>query len=365
MSEHDSSKQPDLKPSASAAELVPASAPPSSGKPPQVISARSNLRPPSDPPDSVPMSAPMAPAYWTVSGVALGLLKTLRPHQWVKNVFVLAPVVFAKEVFVPSLLLKAFGAFGVFCLLAGAVYTMNDLVDYREDRQHPAKRFRPIPSGQVPRRAAVIATVLLVLLALGGAALGPVSFLIAAASYFVVNVGYSFGLKHVPYLDVSLISLGFVLRVLAGGYATHTPVSMYIIACTAVLALFLGFGKRRHELATAEERKRRGKKQRPVLENYSKWGLDLALALTALSTIATYVVYSLDRQTQEYFQSDHLWMTTAFVVLGVGRFLFLVRNRPNAESPTQEMLKDGPFVGVVLVWVMVVMWIVYNLQPAS
>jgi 4-hydroxybenzoate polyprenyltransferase len=294
-----------------------------------------------------------------------GVLRTMRPHQWVKNVFVLAPVVFAKEVFEHELLLRAFGAFAVFCLLAGAVYTMNDLVDMAADRQHPVKRFRPIASGAVPKRIAIISAALLVASALGFAAIGPLSFLLVAAGYFAINVGYSFGLKHIAYLDVGIIALGFVLRVQGGGFATDTPVSVYIVACTALLALFLGFGKRRHELASAEERKKRGKAQRPVLESYSQRGLDIALVLTAMATIATYVIYTLDPRTREYFQSDYLWLTSGFVVLGVARFLHLVRHRPHAESPTQEMLKDGPFVGVVLLWVMIVMWMVYNLQPTG
>lgn len=314
--------------------------------------------------EGAPSYAP-APVDLTPLRILLGLLQTVRPHQWVKNVFVLAPVAFAKEILEQDFLLRAFGAFGVFCVLAGAVYTMNDLVDQAADREHPVKRFRPIASGQVPRSAAIVAVVLLVLLGLGGASLGPPQFLVVTAAYFLINIGYSFGLKNVAYLDVSIISLGFVLRVLAGGFATATSVSAYIIACTAVLALFLGFGKRRHELATAEERKRRGKKQRAVLENYSRRGLDVALGLTAVVTVGTYVVYTLDSRTREFFRSDSLWWTSAFVVLGVARFLFLVLNRPKAESPTQEMLKDGPFVAVVLVWAAVVMGMVYNLRPAG
>ncbi|MEN9581627.1 MAG: hypothetical protein RJA70_4636, partial [Pseudomonadota bacterium] len=224
--------------------------------------------------DGPPSSYAPDSVILTPLSVLAGLVKTLRPHQWVKNVFVLAPVAFGKEIFHQDFLLRAFGAFGVFCVLAGAVYTMNDLVDQAADREHPVKRFRPIASGRVPRPVAIVAILLLVLLGLGGASLGPTEFLLVTASYFLINIGYSFGLKNVAYVDVAIISVGFVLRVLAGGYATSTPVSVYIVACTAVLALFLGFGKRRHELATAEERKRLGKKQRAVLENYSRRGLD-------------------------------------------------------------------------------------------
>lgn len=294
-------------------------------------------------------------------GAVLGLLQTMRPHQWVKNVFVLAPVVFAKEIFDPLLFLRAGGAFGVFCVFAGAVYTINDLVDAEADRQHPVKRHRPIASGRVNAGLAKAFAAVLVVAGTAGAALGPPSFLAVALGYFLMNMAYSLRLKQVPYLDVTIIATGFVLRVLAGGFATRIDVSAYLFACTALLALFLGFGKRRHELDSAE----RAGKQRAVLKDYSKGGLDLALWLTATATVGVYVAYTLDPQTRAFFRSDYLWTSTVLVILGVGRFVQLVRTRPDAESPTQEMLKDGPFVGIVLVWVMMVMWIVYHLAPKA
>jgi 4-hydroxybenzoate polyprenyltransferase len=294
--------------------------------------------------------------------VVLGLLKTARPHQWVKNVFVLAPVVFAKEIFEPSLMLRAGGAFVAFCLISAAVYTMNDLVDASADREHPIKRFRPIASGLVPPMAARVFLALLICAGVGGAALGPMPFVATVLVYFLINVAYSFLLKRVPYVDVGIIALGFVLRVLGGGFGTLIHVSGYLFACTAVLALFLGFGKRRHELAAAERGK--GKKQRAVLESYSKLGLDIALAVTALATIASYAAYTLDPHTLAYFHAETLWPTTVFVALGVWRFLVLVRERPEAESPTQEMLRDGPLVAIIMGWAIVMLWLVYNLRPA-
>ncbi len=296
------------------------------------------------------------PLSWRI----LGAIKTIRPHQWVKNVFVLAPVVFAKEIFDPLLLMRAIGAFGVFCLLAGAVYTINDLADVQADREHPVKRFRPIASGRVPVPAARWLAVGLITLALAGAAYGPPQFLAVALAYFLMNLAYSFKLKHVAYIDVSIISAGFVLRVMGGGYGTHIQVSDYLLVCTALLALFLGFGKRRHELALA---KAGFGKTRAALESYTQRGIDTALIVTAIATIATYLVYTLDPRTRAFFHSDWLFVSTGFVVLGVLRFLHLVRARPKAESPTQEMLKDGPFVGIVLGWVILVMWMVYNLRP--
>jgi 4-hydroxybenzoate polyprenyltransferase len=186
------------------------------------------------------------------------------------------------------------------------------------------------------------------------------TFALVAGAYFAQNVAYSFKLKHVAYLDVGFIAAGFVLRVLGGGYATQTTVSSYLLLCTALLALFLGFGKRRHELAATS-----GKTtlQRAALEQYSERGLDIALAITGLATVATYIVYTLDPRTEAFFRTSNLWPSSLFVMLGVGRFLQLVKSRPKSESPTQEMLRDGPFVAIVLLWVVLVMWVVYRLKP--
>jgi decaprenyl-phosphate phosphoribosyltransferase len=302
--------------------------------------------------DPAPVSA-----WWRFVWRLAGLAITMRPHQWIKNVFVLAPAVFAKNIFDRQFALEAGGAFATFCLLASAVYTLNDLADREVDRQHPVKRFRPIAAGRVPVAWARILAIALVLLSFAGAALGPQAFLWTVVIYFVQNVAYSFRLKHVPYVDVVVIALGFVLRVLAGGFATQTQLSGYLLSCTALLALFLGFGKRRHELAlTAGAR-------RAVLEAYSRKGLDRALGISGVATLAAYLAYCFDPQTRAFFNSTHVWWTSVFVLLGMARFAWLVVGRPRAESPTQEMLKDGPFVAILFGWVLVVLSIVYNLGP--
>lgn len=291
-----------------------------------------------------------------------GLIRTIRPHQWVKNIFVLAPVVFATKLFDPVLLTNAGAAFLVFCLLAGAVYTINDLADVAADRLHPVKRHRPIASGRVPEGVARWFAYFLVALSLGWGAFISPWFALVAAGYFGLNVAYTMKLKHVAYLDVACISAGFVLRVLGGGFATRIEVSGYLFVCTALLALFLGFGKRRHELTTASAK---AGKQRTALEGYSKRGLDVALTVTAALTTVTYLRYTTDPETLAFFKAETLWPTTIFVVLGVWRFLHIVRYRPRAESPTQEMISDGPMVGIVLLWVVVVGWLVYHLQPGA
>jgi 4-hydroxybenzoate polyprenyltransferase len=305
------------------------------------------------------------------SGGLSALVKTLRPHQWVKNMFVFAPMFFHKDVFLhtpqgPALNLtvtaRAALATGVFCLLAGAVYTINDLADVEADRIHPIKRHRPIASGLVPDRSARAMSIALVTLSLGVSYLISPWLALIAALYFGQNLAYSFGLKKVAFLDVGLIALGFVFRVLAGGIATDVHVSGYMLACTALLALFLGFGKRRHELALEN-----AGKQRASLDAYSARSLTIALATTGSATLVTYVAYTLDPATRAAFNSNYLWLTAPFTAFGIFRFLLLVSGRAGrglrAESPTQEMLRDVPFVVNIVAWAVVVMAIVYQLRP--
>ncbi len=303
-----------------------------------------------------------------------GLIKTIRPHQWVKNLFVLAPMFFHKDVFVtgpngiPALNLivtgRAFFATVVFCLLAGAVYTINDLADVEADRVHPVKRSRPIASGDVPVGVAKMMAAGLVVFSLATAYLLAPMFAVVALVYFAENLAYTFKLKQVAFLDVGLIAFGFVLRVVAGGIATNIHVSAYMLACTALLALFLGFGKRRHELAGEN-----AGKQRQALRAYTPRSLSIALAVTGLATAVTWVAYTLDPTTREFFHSDYLWLTAPCVVFGIVRFLFLVSGRAGrglkAESPTQEMLSDVPFVLNLILWVTVVVAIVYRLRPSA
>jgi 4-hydroxybenzoate polyprenyltransferase len=309
----------------------------------------------SDAPPPVLPESPRGSLLWRVRG----MIRTIRPHQWVKNSFVLAPLVFAKYLTHPSVLVSGIGAFGVFCVLAGAVYTLNDLVDIEADRVHPVKRKRPIASGQVPVPLAKAMLVALVIVGLAGAWLGPWRFGVAATTYFVLNIAYSFRLKKIAYLDVGLLSFFFVLRVLAGGYAIRTPVSGYLIACTALLALFLGFGKRRHELASAN-----AGKQRAALEAYSPRVLTGALALTGFASVATYVAYSVDPHTEALFGSRYLFLTAIHPLFGVVRFLQLVVGRPKSESPTQEMLRDVPFMLNLVAWIVEIVVIVYRLRPS-
>ncbi len=292
-------------------------------------------------------------------GLVRGLIRTIRPHQWVKNLFVLAPIVFAKDAFHKDRLIPALGAVAIFCILSGAVYTLNDIIDVDSDRVHPVKRHRPIPSGSVPVPVARVFLVGLLVVAFGLAfAAFPLRFAATAGAYFTINVAYSLRLKKIPFLDVGCIAAGFVLRVVGGGFAIAVRPSWYMFACTALLALFLGFGKRRHEIAQEH-----AGKQRKSLEAYTARGLDVALTLTGGATVLTYIAYTLDPSTRVFFKSDQLWMTSPSVVMGVARFVQIVKGHPKAESPTQEMLRDSLFVLNLVLWATVVLVIVYRLRP--
>jgi decaprenyl-phosphate phosphoribosyltransferase len=237
---------------------------------------------------------------------------------------------------------------------------MNDLADVHVDRLHPFKRTRPIASGQLPELAARGMVVALVAIAIGAATLIPFRFLLCVIAYFVLNVAYSFGLKRMAYVDVACIASGFVLRVLAGGFATGIHVSSFMLACTALLALFLGFGKRRHEMGMTSG----GGKQRPSLEAYSPRMLDVAIVITGLASVATYLAYALDPATQSIFGSSLLWLTSIHPLVGVLRFWTLIALRSGSDSPTEEMLRDMPFVLNLVAWTVEVVVLLYGFTPS-
>lgn len=289
-----------------------------------------------------------------------GLLRTMRPHQWVKNLVVLAPLVFARELFDVDALLRALAGFALFCVLAGTVYVLNDLVDVEADRQHPKKKHRPIASGQVSEAQAKGALVVLATIAIaGGIALGW-GFLAASLGYLALNLAYSFKLKKIAYVDVLCIAGGFELRVLGGSFAAEVPPSAYLLVVMFLAATFLGLGKRAHELAAMEAHA--GAKTaatRAALGAYDLRVLMPLLYATGLATLATYVVYTLDPHTIAAFGTRWLVVTVVFTTIGVLRFLYLVRRKADAESPTDAMLKDPAFLANLGAWALCVLLVLY------
>lgn len=292
-----------------------------------------------------------------------GIVKTLRPRQWVKNLFVLAPVVFAKDLFHEQVLLRALLAFVGFSLLAGAIYTLNDIVDVEDDRQHPTKRNRPIASGKVPISVARPVAAALITFSLSLCFWLGVGVGLTSLAYLVLNLAYSFRLKKIAYVDVLCLSTFFMLRVLAGSFAVSTaahPVrpSEYLILCTAFLAAFLGLGKRYHELQVNRS------KARSALKSYNEGTLRFTLWVTALLTVGVYLAWTLDPPPFLLFARRYLWLTTPLVLVGIGRFTFLLRSQ-EGESPTDAMLRDVTFVVTVLLWAAVMITIIYQLRPTG
>lgn len=300
-------------------------------------------------------STSAAEASPTYGAMLVGILKSLRPHQWVKNVFVLAPLFFSQAFLEPRLLSLGLAAAFLFCLTSGAVYLLNDVFDVEKDRNHPVKRNRPVASGQLPVRVAKYAAVVL---GFGSVLVGftiDVRFGAVLGSYMAMNFAYSASLKHLAFIDVGIIAVGFVLRVIAGALAIDVYISEWLFGCTFLLALYLGFGKRQHELRLVSEG--RAKEVRRVLERYHPEHLDFAVLFVAGLTIACYTVYTLTaslpdqplRTERTPFASPYLPGTIPFVVFGITRFYQLI-NKDSPHSPTDLLLRDVPFLVNGFLW---------------
>lgn len=291
---------------------------------------------------------------------ARAIFLTLRPHQWVKNLFVVAPLVFSKHLFDAHYALATLVATLVFCALSGAVYAFNDVRDAPQDRLHPIKRNRPIAAGALSQRAALAVSLCLALGALGGAAALSWKLALAALGYLIVNLAYTLALKRVAYLDVLLIAVGFLLRVTAGAFAIDVPISPWLVACTGLLASLLGFGKRAHEVLMSERSDRDPRATRASLAGYDRRRLQWVMGVLAVATCVSYALYTQDRRTVAFFQTRQLIWTTPFGVFGIIRFLQLALWRPRAQSPTDAILRDPPFFLNFVLWGVIVLIIIYG-----
>lgn len=286
------------------------------------------------------------------------LLRALRPVQWVKNVFVLAPVIFAEQLTRSQTMGRALLAFAIFCFAASTVYLVNDLRDREEDRRHPEKRRRrPIASGALSIPQAVVAAVVLAAVALSGSFYLGTPFLLLIALYLLINLLYSSWLKHVVILDVMAVASGHLLRVMAGGAAVAVAVSSWLLLCTTFLALFLVFSKRRHEiLLLADE----AANHRSVLSHYSPQFLDQMINVVTASTVVSYALYAVAADTVLRFGSENLVYTMPMVLFGVFRYLYLTYQVTEKRNPTEAVLFDPPSIANVFLWGLAVLWIVYG-----
>ena len=282
--------------------------------------------------------------------------RSMRPRQWTKNLIVFAPILFAGLLWRYDLLLVEAAAFAVLCALSGCAYILNDLADVVEDQRHPAKRERPIPSGRLRMRHALIACALLLVPSLLAADLIGLPFFAFALAYVVLECVYAFALKNLVILDVCVIALAYVLRLAAGGAALGIAVSPWALVCTSLLALLLALGKRRHELAAPDvppEGRRR------ALGQYSLGLLDQMITVVAAAAMLLYVLFAVSVEASAQYGQRRMIFTIPFVVYGLLRYLYLVRSRgPGGDEDV--LVSDTPLVLSVMLWAAMVALIIYG-----
>jgi len=286
----------------------------------------------------------------------LEIIRSLRPQQWLKNFFIFAPLIFSENILDIPLLLKSVLAFSIFCILSGSLYIFNDIKDIEEDKLHPLKSKRPLASGRLKKTQAVISFILLIALGLVLSSMFSKYFLIIVLIYFLLQILYSGWLKHVVILDVFIIAAGFFIRVIAGGLAIEVYISPWLLICTILLALFLAFSKRRHELVLLDQD---ASNHRPILKEYSPYLLDQMIAVVTASTVITYCLYTISEETVTKFGTTKLIYTVPFVLYGIFRYLYLIHLKSEGGSPEILIIKDRPLLVDIFLWIVAAIAIIY------
>jgi 4-hydroxybenzoate polyprenyltransferase len=286
-----------------------------------------------------------------------GLIRMMRPKQWTKNVFVFAALVFDHKLLDPQYLALSLAGFVIFCLLSSSVYLINDLADIEKDRLHPKKRNRPLASGQLSPTVAVIAAIVLIGVCLPLGLYLDFGFGAVAALYLVINLLYSFGIKAVVLLDVLVLASGFLLRAVAGALLIESEISPWLYICISLLALFIGFGKRRGELLLMNS----GHESRRVLQEYSLPFLDGLINLVATATIIGYSFYTFSAPNLPANYS--MMLTIPFVLYGIFRYLYLIHIKGEGGAPDELVLVDRPLQVAVGLWALFAVIILYLNRP--
>ena len=284
------------------------------------------------------------------------IVLSMRPRQWVKNVFVFAGLIFAQRLFTSSAWI-ALAAFAIFCGLSGAIYLINDVADRERDQLDPRKRTRPVAAGRLSAGAALAAAVVLVVGGLACAAILARAFLMTALAYVVLLVAYSASLKHIVIVDVIVVAGGFVLRAVAGAVVIDVAMSGWLLICTILLALFLTLGKRRYEYVALDQDAVR---HRPILAEYSPALLDQMIAVVTASTVTAYALYTMSPETVAKFHTHLLPATLPFVLYGIFRYLYLIYQRRLGGNPSELLLADRALLINALCWICAVLLIIYG-----
>lgn len=292
-----------------------------------------------------------------MSALFVNLLRSLRPRQWTKNLFVFAGLIFSGELLDPHSAQLALAAFAVFCLLSSVVYLINDISDREADRLHPVKRHRPIASGALPVPIAAMSAVVLGAGGLAAAFLIGPSFGIVAALYVALLAFYSLSLKHVVILDALTLALGFVLRVIGGALAIDVPFSHWLLLLMLLLAMFLALSKRRAELVTLADG---AAGHRRILAEYSPYLLDQMISVVTASTLVAYAFYTISAETVAKFGTDRLLYTVPFPLYGIFRYLYLVHQKEGGGDPSELLVTDRPLLACAALWALAVITILYG-----
>ncbi len=289
-----------------------------------------------------------------LSETARGLLRGMRPRQWPKNAVVLVGLVFARELDEPLQVVRAVLATLLFCLLSGAVYLVNDLLDVEKDRLHPVKRSRPLACGQLTSTAATIAVVVMLSGCLVAALVLSPPFAAVAAGYLTLQAIYVTVLKHAVILDVLALAGGFVLRAVAGAVVIDVPISPWLYVCTMLLALFLALGKRRQELIFLHAG---AANHRPALDHYTIGLVDSLLQVVTTSLLVAYMLYTFFAENLP--RNSSMMLTIPFVLYGLFRYLYLIHARGEGGSPEEVLLRDRAMAACVILWALTSAAILY------
>lgn len=281
----------------------------------------------------------------------------MRPHQWVKNSFVLTGLLFGHAWHDPILVKQAIIAFFAFCIVSSTVYVINDIVDIEQDKNHPTKRKRPLPSGKLKISTAAIFAVLLGAIGFTLASYASTTVVIILMIYGIMNLAYSLKLKHIVILDVFIIAAGFMLRILAGTLGLGIPPSQWLLLCGLMVTLFLGFSKRRAEIIALSDDK---SAHRKVLEQYSPVLLDNMIMVTAAGLIMSYSLYTMNPDTIRIHNTENLIYTVPFVIYGVFRYIYLLHHQSSGGDPSRDLVRDPHMLTVLLGWSIVTLILIAN-----
>jgi decaprenyl-phosphate phosphoribosyltransferase len=275
----------------------------------------------------------------------INIIKLLRPHQYIKNLFVFAPLLFSFH-FSTDNISNTFIAFILFSLIASSIYVINDLMDIEEDKQHPKKKFRPLASGKVSKKTALVLIFVLSLFSLVGAFFINTNFFYVLCFYFILNIAYSLKLKHITIVDIFIIATGFVLRLFAGASVVENQLSMWIIIMTFLLALFLAVAKRRDDVLLSSQ----GKETRKNIDGYNLEFVNATMVFMSGTIVVSYILYTVSSDVIQRLNTEYLYLTSFFVILGIMRYMQITFVEENSGSPTKIVLKDKFLQITILLW---------------